>query len=156
MLVGYHMFVPCHGNENIPFFHGSRRVPICGKTLLKRIRYRDEPLGVVLEETVYAFGATIIDLSLSVFPRTWASLDMSPTTSPPERVFAVINWVVCDGCPVAESTRITSNTSESKPFTAPPLTPLKLKSGLPPAFTFRLQSSKNSTTCLKVYTVCCR
>jgi len=35
-----------------------------------RTLYRDEPFGVELEETVYAFDATTIDLCLSLFP--WA------------------------------------------------------------------------------------
>jgi hypothetical protein len=43
-------------------------------TLIRKARslYQDDPLGIQLEETVYAFDATTIDLSLSVFPWAWA------------------------------------------------------------------------------------
>lgn len=37
-----------------------------------RALYQDEPLEVDLDETVYAFDASTIDLSLSVFPWAWA------------------------------------------------------------------------------------
>lgn len=47
--------------------------------LIRRARalYRNEPLGVKLDETVYAFDATTIDLSLSVFPWAWAQQNKS-------------------------------------------------------------------------------
>lgn len=43
-------------------------------TLIGKARslYRNEALDVELQETVYAFDATTIDLSLSVFPWAWA------------------------------------------------------------------------------------
>lgn len=37
-----------------------------------RALYRQHPLGIDLQETVYAFDSTTIDLSLSVFPWAWA------------------------------------------------------------------------------------
>jgi hypothetical protein len=42
------------------------------QVLIRRARklYADEPLGVELAETVYAFDSTTIDLCLSLFP--WA------------------------------------------------------------------------------------
>ncbi len=42
-----------------------------------RALYQQEPLGVELNETVYAFDATTIDLSLSVFPWAWAQQNKS-------------------------------------------------------------------------------
>ncbi|MGW8180345.1 MAG: IS4 family transposase [bacterium] len=42
-----------------------------------RVLYRNEPLAVRLDETVYAFDATTIDLSLSVFPWAWAQQNKS-------------------------------------------------------------------------------
>lgn len=42
-----------------------------------RALYRNEPLGVELNQTVYALDATIIDLSLSVFPWAWAQQNKS-------------------------------------------------------------------------------
>jgi len=47
-----------------------------------RALYRDEDIGLDLQNTVYAFDSTTIDLCLSLFPWAFFSLRMWPAPSP--------------------------------------------------------------------------
>src|SRR3954464_1549907 len=65
------------------------------QVLIGRARklYADEPMGVELEETVYALDSTTIDLCLSLFPRASAHFlvdgkDFTESGSNPEKGFA--------------------------------------------------------------------
>src|SRR5207245_3145751 len=70
--LGFRGGVSCHNRANANLQRDWRIYADFARLLIAQARalYQHEPFGVELEQTVYAFDSTTVDLCLSLFP--WA------------------------------------------------------------------------------------